>query len=154
MTGPIHNAVPKARGALSNEVSRFARFQRERADDGWAAETDDLPALKTTLSWEQPKSAINYVRSFKAEGETWTDHAMHHVFETPGLRAVFLLSDGAPKRDGQRLPTDPILKWIKEANRFSRVRIHTVGFEQAGSKMRKFMGAIARQNHGKYVELK
>ena len=98
--------------------------------------------------------AINYVRSFKAEGETWTDHAMHHVFETPGLRAVFLLSDGAPKRDGQRLPTDPILKWIKEANRFSRVRIHTVGFEQAGSKMRKFMGAIARQNHGKYVELK
>ncbi|NRB03541.1 MAG: PA0069 family radical SAM protein [Rhodobacteraceae bacterium] len=63
MTGPIHNAMAKARGALSNEVSRFDRFQRERADDGWAVETDDLPTLKTTLSWEQPKSVINYVRS-------------------------------------------------------------------------------------------
>jgi hypothetical protein len=53
-----------------------------------------------------------------------------------------------------KLPHEPILDWIQEANRFSRVRIHTIGFEQAGATMRKFMKAIAKQNHGEYVELR
>ena len=74
--------------------------------------------------------------------------------EATKLRAIFLLSDGAPKRDGERLDVDPILEWVREANRFARIRLHTVGFEQAGSKMRKFMRRLAKQNHGDYVELK
>ncbi len=98
--------------------------------------------------------AINFVRAFKAEGETYTDHALLRAFETNKLRAIFLLSDGAPKRDDERLPVEPILEWVREANRFARVRVHTIGFEQAGSKMRKFMSRLAGQNHGEYVELK
>lgn len=100
------------------------------------------------------RKAIEFVRDFKAEGETWTDHALRRAFETPELRTVFLLSDGAPKRDGERLDPQPILDWVREANRFSRVRIHTIGFEQAGKRMRQFLRAVSAQNHGEYQGLK
>lgn len=100
------------------------------------------------------RDAIDFVQRFEAAGETWTDHALQRAFETDRLRAIFLLSDGQPRRNEVKLPHEPILEWIQEANRFSRVRIHTIGFEQAGATMRKFMKAIAKQNHGEYVELR
>ncbi len=100
------------------------------------------------------KEAIQYVRNFNAEGETWTDHALREAFGAPGLRAIFLLSDGAPRRDNQLLETKPILQWVREANRFRRIRINTVGFAQAGKNLRQFMGLLARQNNGEYIELR
>ena len=100
------------------------------------------------------KEAIQHVRNFNAEGETWTDHALREAFGAPGLRAIFLLSDGAPRRDNQLLDTTPILKWVREANRFRRVRINTVGFAQAGKNLRAFMADLAKQNNGEYIELR
>lgn len=100
------------------------------------------------------QKAIEFVQGMQPDGETWTDHALVRAFETPGLRAIFLLSDGAPRRNEVLLPTEPILQWVAEANRFARVRIHTVGFEQAGKSMRKFLRAIAFKNNGKYTELR
>ena len=47
-----------------------------------------------------------------------------------------------------------VLEWLREANRFSRIRIHTIGFEQAGKSMRKFLKRVAVQNHGEYRELR
>ncbi|MDG1455134.1 MAG: VWA domain-containing protein [Planctomycetota bacterium] len=100
------------------------------------------------------REAISYVRNFEAQGETWTDHALREAFGAPNLRAIFLLSDGAPRRDNQLLDTGPILKWVREANRFRRVRLNTVGFSQAGKKLRSFMENLARQNNGEFIELK
>ena len=100
------------------------------------------------------REAIQHVRNFNAEGETWTDHALREAFGAPGLRAIFLLSDGAPRRDNQLLDTTPILKWVREANRFRRVRINTVGFAQAGKNLRAFMADLAKQNNGEYIELR
>ncbi|HIC24115.1 MAG TPA: hypothetical protein EYO84_11845 [Planctomycetes bacterium] len=105
-------------------------------------------------SSRRKREAIKYVRNFSAEGETWTDHALREAFGAPGLRVIFLLSDGAPRRDNKLLDTAPILQWVREANRFRRVRINTVGFAQAGSNLRKFMGDLARQNNGEYIELR
>ncbi len=100
------------------------------------------------------REAISYVRNFAAQGETWTDHALKQAFSAPQLRAIFLLSDGAPRRDNTLLDTGPILQWVREANRFRRVRLNTVGFAQAGKNLRSFMRNLARQNNGEYIELK
>ena len=100
------------------------------------------------------REAITYVRNFEAQGETWTDHALRQAFSGGNLRAIFLLSDGAPRRDNNLLDTGPILKWVREANRFRRIRLNTVGFAQAGKKLRAFMKNLAQQNNGEYIELK
>ena len=100
------------------------------------------------------REAITYVRNFEAQGETWTDHALRQAFSAGNLRAIFLLSDGAPRRDNTLLDTGPILQWVREANRFKRVRLNTVGFAQAGKKLRSFMKNLAQQNNGQYIELK
>ena len=63
MTGPIRDAKIKARGALSNDVSRFDAYTREVFDDGWHVPDDDVPPLKTEVRTEQAKSLINYVAS-------------------------------------------------------------------------------------------
>jgi len=49
---------------------------------------------------------------------------------------------------------EPILEWVREANRFKRIRINTVGFKQAGKSLRAFMRKLARQNNGEYKELR
>ena len=105
-------------------------------------------------SSRRKREAIQYVRNFNAEGETWTDHALREAFGARGLRAMFLLSDGAPRRDNKLLDTTPILQWVREANRFRRVRINTVGFAQAGKNLRNFMADLAKQNNGEYIELR
>ena len=79
---------------------------------------------------------------------------MMTTFGAPGLRAIFLLADGAPRGDNQLQETQPILQWVREANRFRRIRINTVGFAQAGKNLRNFMGELARQNNGEYIELR
>lgn len=63
MSGPITSAKIKARGALSNDVSRFERHLREVVDDGWAGDEEPLPVLRTEVRIEQAKSLINYVTS-------------------------------------------------------------------------------------------
>lgn len=108
----------------------------------------------TSASSRNKRKAIDFVRNINAQGETWTDNALEESFGFEDLRAIFLLSDGAPRRSNSLLPVDPILEWVREANRFKRVRINTVGFEQAGKTMRKFMSKLARQNNGEYKELR
>jgi DNA repair photolyase len=54
---PIHH---KGRGAVSNPGVRFESTVREAFDDGWATLTEDMPPLRTTLTREAAKSALNY----------------------------------------------------------------------------------------------
>lgn len=98
--------------------------------------------------------AIDFVRGFQPQGETYTDDALRAAFENSEVTTIFLLSDGAPRRNNQLLPIQPILDWVHEQNRFRRVRLNTVGFKQAGSNLKKFMRLLAAQNHGHYEELR
>lgn len=59
---PIEAERRRGRGATSNDVGRFERFGREPFDDGWGGE-DPLPALKTEVRTEPPRSMITYNRS-------------------------------------------------------------------------------------------
>jgi hypothetical protein len=76
------------------------------------------------------------------------------AFDVSDATTIFLLSDGAPRRGDKPMDVDPILAKVREDNRFRRVRIHTVGFLQAGSNLRKFMTRLAAQNQGHYKELR
>ena len=100
------------------------------------------------------RKAIAFIRNFNAQGETWTDDALEESFGFSDLRAIFVLSDGAPRRANTLLSVEPILEWVREANRFKRIRINTVGFKQAGKSLRAFMRKLARQNNGEYKELR
>jgi len=51
------NRVAKGRAALSNAPGRFERHDRVAVDDGWATE-DDLPPLRTEVSFEVPRKVI------------------------------------------------------------------------------------------------
>lgn len=48
----------RGRGALSNPAGRFEPHSRERFDDGWQ-ELDDLPAFRTSVTVEKPRTIIN-----------------------------------------------------------------------------------------------
>jgi len=101
------------------------------------------------------KKAKSFALSFRPEGETWTDAALRKAFELKNqIDTMYLLSDGAPRRNNKRLDEEKILKEVKEMNRFLKIKINTVGFLQAGSRMRRFLYTLARQNNGEYKELK
>ena len=54
----------KGRGAVSNQVGRFERLEREAFDDGWNGEEDDLASpLETTLNRELARSIISFNQS-------------------------------------------------------------------------------------------
>jgi len=61
---PIAEPMHKGRGALSNESSRYDSERRIRTTDGWeaevaaAAEDDELPPLRTTLTRDATRTII------------------------------------------------------------------------------------------------
>ena len=54
----------KGRGAADNPDNRYARWQREAADDGWWNEAEEsAPYLTTELIIDTAKSVISYNHS-------------------------------------------------------------------------------------------
>ncbi|MEK9755119.1 MAG: radical SAM protein, partial [Rhodospirillaceae bacterium] len=61
MVDRLPDAAKKGRGAVSNTSGRFEPHSRIAVDDGWGsalAVDDDLPALRTTVTDELPKTVI------------------------------------------------------------------------------------------------
>jgi DNA repair photolyase len=67
---PVHHPAPvavplaalKGRGSASRLAHRFVRDAREAFDDGWEPdpEAGDVPPPATTVTWEEPRSAISW----------------------------------------------------------------------------------------------
>ena len=98
------------------------------------------------------RSAIEFVKKFKAEGVTVTDLALARAYEiNPRAECFYLLSDGAPTRDGQNIiPTEEILELVLKYDRFRKVRIYTLGFPGAPQ---DFMRALANLTGGLYRDI-
>ncbi|WP_299206863.1 PA0069 family radical SAM protein [uncultured Tateyamaria sp.] len=62
MKPDLQTHTPKARGAVSNAVSRYDKVSRHAEADGWEM-VEDLPTLRTEVSIEHPRSLISYNRS-------------------------------------------------------------------------------------------
>jgi DNA repair photolyase len=55
--------VYKGRGAVSNQVGRFESQTRADFDDGWGSLDEEAPPLRTEVSFDATRKAINYVAS-------------------------------------------------------------------------------------------
>lgn len=53
----------KGRGALDNKSGRHEPLQKIAIDDGWDLGEDDLPPLRTTVTYETCRSALTFNRS-------------------------------------------------------------------------------------------
>ena len=107
---------------------------------------------------ENRSLAVQWVKGLRAEGATRTDTALEEALSMRDVDTIFVLTDGAPKtaegEGGTRIPVDPILDSVKEANRFLRARIHTISFVQIrDSQMQRFVKLLAEQNDGKSLLL-
>ena len=59
MSNPVNKRCTPGRGTAANIDHRFSRQRVESFDDGWQAEIDELPPLKTQLSAETARSIIS-----------------------------------------------------------------------------------------------
>ncbi|MFV2052962.1 PA0069 family radical SAM protein [Aliiroseovarius sp. YM-037] len=50
----------RGRGARTNRAGRYERFAEEVIDDGWPGDGEALPPLRTVVTEEAPRSALNY----------------------------------------------------------------------------------------------
>jgi len=111
-------------------------------------------------SKQNKAAAILFVKSLKAQGDTYTDEALKKAFDDPEVDTIYLLSDGQPWRGNNPIDVDNILEWVKKSNRFRRIIIHTFGFEQARSTpnmdvgaMMKLLKGLAEQTGGSFTNI-
>ncbi|MCI0652300.1 MAG: VWA domain-containing protein [Planctomycetes bacterium] len=107
------------------------------------------------------RRALEFIKSWKPEGETNTEEAMLAALAIEGVDTIILLSDGSPTiprtvaKDmdeiGKPAAIPPILEKIRTENRFRKVTVHTLGFK--GSK-ETFMKSLASQNGGNYAPIR
>ncbi len=110
------------------------------------------------------KKARNFIDSFVAEGQTHTDEALQAAFSIKDVDNIILLSDGAPYKleHGETVSVkfiQEILEWVREENRFRKVRIDTFGFEEVaqeedGEILVEFLKKLAQDNGGVFTNIK
>ncbi len=162
----LHRARQQLESALTMlpKTARFNIIAFNNAVKMW--QKGLRPASRSSV-----KSAVKFVRGFKALSATHTDEALERAFADLNVDTIVLLSDGAPMKQGAtdapRLIKD-ILKWVKNHNASRKVRINTFGFdgvgeypERAGGRMPptrpedvrtfvEFMKKLAEENGGAY----
>lgn len=146
--------IDRARNELIKAVlklrkdARFGLVAYDTYGTPWPDEQKLVPATRS-----KKNQAVEFVRSWKADGHTNTLEAMLQAMAYPEVDTIILLSDGSPTVPGKGTITEiePILEKIREENRFKKITIHTLGFE--GAKV-SFMKALAKQNDGTYAAIK
>jgi hypothetical protein len=102
-------------------------------------------------------SAIKFVSGFQAESTTHTDDALEKAWENikDGCDTLYLLSDGSPTHKGDCSDSDilieEILNFFRSNNKFKKVKVYTLGFKGAN---KPFMTKLAKENNGKYKDIK
>ena len=119
----------------------------------WKATMQDAtkPNRDAAIAWAlalQPTGTTNIYaaleKAFRIAGAGATDR---HYDVTAD--SIYLLSDGAPTNvDLTDDDPDRILRAVREWNRVSRIRIHTIGLRGHNA---YFMSKLARENGGTYV---
>lgn len=98
------------------------------------------------------RSAIEFVKGFKADGVTVTDDALRRAYDVEGARCFYLLSDGAATHDGTTFLTPAeMVSVVDELGQGRSVTIHTLGFTGADKSM---MQAVADKTGGRYTDIR
>jgi hypothetical protein len=109
----------------------------------------------STVTAAVKAQAVQWVQALRPNGATRTDLALELAFQIPEVDTIFLLTDGAPRSEkNEPIPIELVLGIAARDNRFRKCRINTVGFIQAGGRMRELVEKLARQHDGHCVLLK
>lgn len=118
----------------------------------WRGSLDGKPPELHDMNEKNRAEAIDWISKQEPRGVTVTDDAIKSAFDIKGARCFYVLSDGFVTHDGQtQIPTDQIIRMIKEQNAERHVVIHTLGFEGAD---REMMQAVAEATGGKYSDIR
>lgn len=98
-------------------------------------------------------AAVNAVNTWSAGGATYTHEALRTAFALPGLKAVYLLSDGVPSRKSQATIVEDVGTWNKDRN----IPVHTIAFLSGGAESKAtkdeaaaFLKQLAEANAGDF----
>ncbi|MGE0710615.1 MAG: VWA domain-containing protein [Planctomycetota bacterium] len=101
-------------------------------------------------------SAVSFVETLRATGNTCTRKAMLQALEVADADTVVLLSDGMPtgtKPDGKAYSEAEVLDDVSAENTRRQREIHTFGFGTKGSQLADFMENLAKKNHGRFTAI-
>lgn len=99
------------------------------------------------------QNALDFVNEMSPQGATNIYDAVKFAFKDPGLRTLYLLTDGMPTM-GEKIDPRDIRKDLNDWNSSKNVKIHTTAFLTGGEnnseqrRAKRFMRRIARQNDG------
>ena len=121
------------------------------------------PALKEAKP-RTVREAIAHVKGLKPLNGTNTHDALMKAFDAPRADTIFFLSDGHPSVGVEQDPKI-ILNIVREKNRYRRVRIHAVALIRGAApaaysslenreRSLAFMQALAKQNNGRFTEIR
>lgn len=118
----------------------------------WRDGEGNKPPQLHPMNAANKRSAIEFVKGFKADGVTVTDDALVRAYSVEGARCFYLLSDGAATHDGTTFMTPAeVVSVVDEYGRGRAVTIHTLGFTGADKSM---MQAVADKTGGRYTDIK
>ena len=125
--------------------TRFGILSFSHVLNFWGGTSTLRPATE-----ENRDRAVTWVSTLTANGATRTDLALKTALSVGDLDTIYLLTDGRPKdQRNQTIDAQHVLELVKRHNRFQKVRIHTISFQQIIDKaMRGFVRDLAAQNDG------
>jgi hypothetical protein len=132
------------------QVVAFADEPRVWEPRGSRADRRALRALTAFLARQEPGGRSDLRAALRvalgAEGLRFGGRASEHAIDE-----VFVLSDGIPADADGPVDADELLAWVREVNRYQKIRIHTVmaGEGRSGA---EFLRRLAEQNDGRFVQ--
>jgi len=115
-----------------------------------------VPAAPTTKD-----SAISAIRNAAIGGQTNHYDALKEILQMRGGAGgwspdfgdtpdtIFFLTDGTPT-DGEITKADELLGWLRERNRFARLRVHVIAMGNTGVDL-NYLRRLAEENEGTFL---
>ena len=92
-----HLEMPiKGRGAVTNRTGRFERETTNAVDDGWDLDDEDLPPLRTQVTFETPRTMISGWRASTAGA--CSGRVARLTRPAPQRAAAWAVINGAPAK--------------------------------------------------------
>jgi hypothetical protein len=152
MSEPSRGSEKPKIDMVKEELIRLIHALRPETRFCVVAFNDTIAAHAKTLVPATPAEkarAVRFTRELIPRGFTWTQEALEKAFSYADANTMVFLSDGSPyKKNHAPIPTQPILDWVAQVNRFRQVTIHCVGFRDAFA---PFIRTLAWDNGGTYV---
>ncbi|XP_074648285.1 von Willebrand factor A domain-containing protein 3A-like isoform X2 [Tubulanus polymorphus] len=111
----------------------------------FSGEVEQWEEMIVPANQENCHSAVQWVSSLKANGNTCTLEALEVAFADADVEAIYLLTDGKPDTS-----TSLVLREVAKMNETRQVNINTISFNCADSTANNFLKLLAAETGGRY----